>query len=730
MSRKSLPLVEIDRAAAQRLAAQAIVEHASSEPFAASAVLARSPELWAHASVVIDLAYEEFCQRLERGENVDVPDFVRRFPGIAVPLQHQLMVHQLLASQLQADPLVRDWPTAPGSFGQFELIMLIGQGASARVYAARDRHLEDRPCVVKVGRQIGRERKSIAKLDHPAIVDALFAGTDGSSQFDFLCMPLRGRWTLQQVLQLLGERQPPLTKASDLWRLLDERDDLPQIAGTARTYAGLLPDSRSIEELVVDWAAQTLAGLEHAHTAGYVHCDVKPSNVLIGWNGRAVLLDLHSAQSLDVGDSVIAGTIPYMAPEQLRLLLGERERDPVRLTAAVDLFGWATTFIEALQGGPRFQVAAEGRSRDEVARLHLDSRRRSASPKCLGRRLAQDFQAVAEACLAFAPEARPASAAVLREQVAALSRPSRKLRRFVLSHPFRSLIGASAAVSLSALLVAGSLPSSERYAELGLAKLTAGDLTEAYQLFQRALRWDGTNDSARCGLVMTLFKQHQFAAALEYLDKDSDDPFVLRCRAYAILCANGAPSEALDIYQSLIASSDVLPEDYNNASNCLTRLTTFPNLTQADHWLRLALEQKPDLSEAWANLLIIQRQLAAHGRIKQDLDLVDRALREAKPSSAVNFEAAMTFAIAGASFSADDESRSEECRRRVIEICERTLPLGLKKGFVRLIRQAWRDSELELALVRMEPQLLDFPLVRGEHYLILPTLPASGRSAR
>jgi serine/threonine protein kinase len=730
MSRRTLPLADLDRSVAGRIAEEAILGHASDEPFAAEAVLARSPELWAHASVVIDLAYEEFCQRVERGEEVDVADFIRRFPGVAVPLQHQLMVHRLLASQLQPDPQPVDWPKAPGPFGQFDLLMLIGQGASARVYVARDRHLEDRACVVKVGRQIARERKSIARLDHPAIVDALFAGTDGQTRLDYLCMPLRGRWTLQQVIQFLGQQRPFFRKASDLWRLLEERDDLPEIAGTSRTYGGLLQDSRSLDELIVDWATQVLEGLEHAHAAGYVHCDVKPSNILIGWNGRAVLLDLHSAQSLECGNPVVAGTIPYMAPEQLALFLGDRERASARLTVAVDLFGWAATFVEALQGSPLFSISTEGRPRDELARLHLEARRNNIGLLRTGRPLVREFLSIVEACLAFASTERPASAGILREHVAALSKPVRKFRRFVVSHPLRSLAGAAAAIGLLVLLVAGSLPNSQRDAEMGQTRLAAGDLTAAYQFFHRALRWDEKNATARNGLVMTLLKQHQNAAALEHLDKASDDPFVIRCRAYAIISGRGALTEAMNLYRALIASQAVLPEDYNNAAYCLARQTTLQDLKEAEHWLRHAIETTPHLSEAWANLLVVQRQLAAYGHADLDLDLADRALREAQPSISVQCEAAMTFAIAGAS-SSGDESRIQECRRRVMEICDRALPLGLKRDFVRLIRQTWPDSELASAMIRMEPRLSDSPLVRGEHYLVLPSLPvaspASGR---
>lgn len=67
-------------------------------------------------------------------------------------------------------------------------------------------------------------------------------------------------------------------------------------------------------------------GLEHAHQKGVIHCDLKPSNVLVDHRGEPRILDFGLARLLDDEASVhsltlsgqIRGTLAYMSPEQCR----------------------------------------------------------------------------------------------------------------------------------------------------------------------------------------------------------------------------------------------------------------------------------------------------------------------------------------------------------------------------------------------------------------------------
>ena len=66
-----------------------------------------------------------------------------------------------------------------------------------------------------------------------------------------------------------------------------------------------------------DIASQFLSGLDAIHKAGFVHCDIKPENIMITRTGRVVVMDFGIAKTWKQRTETITGTIPYMSPEQL-----------------------------------------------------------------------------------------------------------------------------------------------------------------------------------------------------------------------------------------------------------------------------------------------------------------------------------------------------------------------------------------------------------------------------
>ncbi|HEU4729892.1 MAG TPA: protein kinase, partial [Kofleriaceae bacterium] len=95
---------------------------------------------------------------------------------------------------------------------------------------------------------------------------------------------------------------------------------------------------------------QLARGLHALHSAGKIHRDVKPSNIQVTSDGRAVLLDFGLVAELERrqgADGMIVGTVAYMAPEQCA--------GDVQLTAAADWYGLGVVLFQALTGRLPFE---------------------------------------------------------------------------------------------------------------------------------------------------------------------------------------------------------------------------------------------------------------------------------------------------------------------------------------------------------------------------------------
>jgi eukaryotic-like serine/threonine-protein kinase len=169
--------------------------------------------------------------------------------------------------------------------GRYRLERVLGIGGMASVWLGLDQRL-DRPVAVKVlsdtlasdpeyVRRFRREAQIAARLSHPNLVKV----------FDF---------------------EPQGRPA-----LVMEYVDGGTLAETANR-----PDTAVEVEAL---ASQLLGALEHIHAAGIVHRDVKPANVLISKDGRALLTDFGIAQPEDATritqTGQVIGTLRYMAPE-------------------------------------------------------------------------------------------------------------------------------------------------------------------------------------------------------------------------------------------------------------------------------------------------------------------------------------------------------------------------------------------------------------------------------
>jgi len=211
-------------------------------------------------------------------------------------------------------------PAAKGSAaligdGRFELSEVLGGGGMGVVFRALDRELS-RQVAIKFLHPLHEasgttrlellrsEARAIARLNHPNIVQVHDLGIAPDGQ-PYLVMELIEGESLRVALD-----------------------------------RGPLPFRDAIQV-----ADPLLEGLTHAHAAGIVHRDLKPSNVLRERSGRVAILDFGLA-GLDEGGASIAGTPPYMAPEQWQGAAQDMR---------TDLWSVAVLVFEMLTGERPFQ---------------------------------------------------------------------------------------------------------------------------------------------------------------------------------------------------------------------------------------------------------------------------------------------------------------------------------------------------------------------------------------
>lgn len=399
-----------------------------------------------------------------------VEALILRFPSLESPIRTALILNEALCStanvrrtETTSDheemTLPSDYgPIMPDGSSRYELRSRLGRGAHGAVYLGVDRHLSDegRPAYIAIkilGRgadharaaSVREEAVRARRINHPHVVRVLDRGVDDDGRgyivYEYVDGPSMRTW--------LAQRSTP-------------------------------PTTRHVVRLI----SQVAHGVQAAHAAGIVHCDIKPDNIIMARPssdhtgpsdplagdavpkvtdfGVAVCLESvraashRGAAAAKSAGAAVWGSLGFVAPEQFRA-------DEGALSPSADVYALGGVLYYLLTGR-----IPNGQSPDEVRRnlQHLDgAEHRDHRALRFDRTIDRDLEAICRRALDMSTLLRYASAEALasdlerwlRREPLRWLRPTlhRRLTLFARREPLACLL--IAAFFLGALVVGGGI---------------------------------------------------------------------------------------------------------------------------------------------------------------------------------------------------------------------------------------------------------------------------------
>jgi len=342
-------------------------------------------------------ALDEFHRARAKGHSISLDEICARHPEAGPELRGLLEDLLFAADGFQApreesSSSSAEPDDADGVFidqlGDFRILREIGRGGMGVVYEAEQVSLRRR-VALKVLRphltldratidRFHREALTIAKLRHPGIVEIHAVGEERGHHFF--------------AMELIEE--------DSLARALERR--------RANAAESEPPNQRQWIEWICETAAKVADALDFTHRLGVIHRDVKPSNILLGKDGRVVLTDFGIARVSDPGQVTttkeMVGTPHYLAPEQV---LGRRDL----VDARTDVYALGVTLFEMLTLRRPFD--------GDTAQVILSriANQEPTPPRKLNPRVSRDLEIVCLTAMEKRREGRYATAAAVAEDL-------------------------------------------------------------------------------------------------------------------------------------------------------------------------------------------------------------------------------------------------------------------------------------------------------------------------
>jgi eukaryotic-like serine/threonine-protein kinase len=589
--------------------------------------LATHPDLAGDKSSVLALAYEEYVLRSAAGAPPPVDEFLSRFPACRSSLRVLLQCHHDVDgfSPMVDEAGVIEWPAPGEQLDDLTLLRDLGQGTFARAYLAAETSVGGRAVVVKLSYDGAEEAHTLGRLGHPNIVPILSARVS-SAWWTEVRMPFLGAATLHDLLDQAFPTGPGPTPAQAVVilhaaraRLHPADPELPDLPPPHPHLQGSYFDG-------VAWLGVQLAdALAFLHGRGVIHRDLKPSNVLLDANGRPLLLDFNLSADARGAPPRVAGTLPYMPPEQvLRFSLpGESNHtSPSSSQPTWDIYSLGSLLYQLLTGELPFGYLPPGPVEQQVVELRKRHQFGFRPLRTVNPVIPSGLARVIERCLAADPRQRPSDATALASALRQYFSPTRPLsggRRLV--------------VALSALLVAaaagGTPPRSfapqpaqtplteARYLgeyRLGRQAYEQGDYAAASAHFHKALKDRPDHQPsqfahARCRLLLARKLTDFSDARALFTDinkgrKNHPDGLAKACEAYCLAQMGGYPASLAALDEAEQASFQG-PALYNNRAVGLLKSREPNKFALAQEALDKALELEKERIEIRYNRALL-----------------------------------------------------------------------------------------------------------------------------
>src|SRR5438270_2000738 len=195
---------------------------------------------------------------------------------------------------------------------QYEVLERLGEGARSTIYAVKDPATRKEFALKHVVRNDPKDLRFVEQME-----------TEFSISKSFNHPNLRKSYELKVVKSLLRKT----TEAFLVMELVEGKT---------------IDISRPTDMLEqIDVFIQVAQGLKHMHERGYVHCDLKPINILRTGSGQIKIIDFGQSCRIGTVKERIQGTPDYIAPEQVM-------RQPV--TQQTDVFNLGASMYWAVTG--------------------------------------------------------------------------------------------------------------------------------------------------------------------------------------------------------------------------------------------------------------------------------------------------------------------------------------------------------------------------------------------